>query len=313
MSAPDVTAAINAQKTDLTTSYMNTNGGLLEPADAREFIENVIADANLLKDCKIQVMTRQKENIDRIGFSGNVVHADVEGTASDAADRATIVTSRSQLDAQDFKAVVHLNYKVQRENIEGQSLATRVRNMLASEVAIETENIALNGDTEGLTSPLNLLDGLVVQSTANVVSGSEGVSDWVFYNLRDALPSKYWRDLTNMRYYCSPRVEAAYQMYLRTYPQALGQWAITADGKNAMSVFGVPIKSLESMPDTTVILTNRNNIVAGFFVEMYLEQQRFIDEGIDKYVLRYSFDVKYAMPAALAVHTGVNVGVISSL
>ena len=46
----------------------------------------------------------------------------------------------------------------------------------------------------------------------DVTGDPQPVTDEVFYAGRLALPSKYWRDLDNMRYYVSPKAEAGVRM-----------------------------------------------------------------------------------------------------
>jgi len=317
MSAPGIGRAVGAKAAgDLSVSDMNTNGGLMLEAQAREFVEEIKLAPTILSLVDVKVMAAQKERIEYAGFNGRISHPDVPGVESTEAQRSKLTTSKQTLDAQDFRAVVDLNYKVQNENIMRWGLAGFVQKEMARQVAIDIQDNVFNGDTESEDDDLAPFDGIIKQAlpanTIDYTSTPVVVNDWPFFLMWQTMPEDFLQDVDNLVYLCSPKTEAAYDMYLKITPNAMGTRYESQNMIDRLQFKGAAIRRFAKCPDDTIILTHKWNIRVGFWVQMYLESQRFIDPGIDKFVMRYSCDVKYVHPSGAVVFQGLENSVYPS-
>ena len=315
MSAPGTDAAVNATKTDLDYTYLAAQNGQLPEAQAREFIQAIADQEGITKVANVIGMEAPVQHIPWAGFTGRISFPDRPGIAATEAERSRMAISEAVLRSKDLKATVFLDYKVQNENIMRWGLAGFVQMEMARQVGMDTEDSTLNGDTDSLDDSLALFDGLIKQvaSPIDMTASPIPVTDYPLFLMRQSLPKQYLRDIPNLVYLCSPHFDGAYQMFCQSNPKSLGVMYKSPDMMGQMAFMGSPIVPLAGMPDDTLILTHRSNINIGFWLRMFLETQRDIDAGVDKFVLRYSMDATYTFPAGAVCFQGVEVGIYPSL
>jgi hypothetical protein len=317
MASPDIQEIINAVKADLTADYMSTQGALLPLPLAREIIVKMAARPTLLNQFPIQIMTAQIEPVGPVGgFVGSVSIKDVPGVSSEESDRAALDISSQILTCVNYKAVTYLNFQVERENILKQGIGNFVRDRLAEAVALDVEKLILNADLLSAdTKFLGTNDGIIKQATTAgyVLDYSDStieVNDYPWYHLHQTIDPVFLQDKANCMYLVNPRAEGAYAMYLQRAKNALGNRRMNPDYEGQLEFFGIPIRRCYNMPEDTMILVPRNNVKIGFFQQIGLLTQTFVDPGIDIFVMRYSMDVKYVQPAGVAILKGLEVGTL---
>jgi hypothetical protein len=113
---------------------------------------------------------------------------------------------------------------------------------------------------------------------------------------------------------CSDTNEAAYHHWLTNNRNiATGSLFDNQDPGKRLKFQGIPIKPYAAWPDNYIMLTSLDNLVVKMFIRMFLEQQRFVDEGIDKFRLRYAADCGFVETDGVVVLKGVTTGVTASL
>ena len=313
MTAPSLRSA-GAMKSNLTIG--GAGGGELVEGQSLEWIQMVVPKVQILQEADVITMYSQKERLERVGFLDDITYPDVPGVAATDEQVSNWNRTKTILDAQYFRANVFLDYKVAAESRARGNIGTMIRDMMLDAAQRGLQKILLLSDTTNVSlhERYKQLDGFLAQATNAVYTPDRpvAISDDVLLILRNALADEYIEDLLNMRYYMSRRMEAAYAGWLKANPTAaLGNFVLQSTGqdvRNRMEFLGIPIQWLSYMPDDTILLTNRLNMKIGFFIKMYLETFHDIDAGVDKFVMRYAVDAKFAHPEGVALASNINIG-----
>jgi hypothetical protein len=311
MSAPSLRGAL---KSNITIG--GENGGELVEGQSIEWIQMVVPRVQILQDADIITMYSPTERLERIGFLDDVTYPDVAGQAAADGEISDWNRSKVELEAKYFRINIFLDYKVQAENRARGNIGTIIRDMTLDAAQRGLQKILLLSDTTDISlhARYQQIDGFLAQATNAVYTPdtAEAIDDDVLLALRNGLADEFIEDLPNMRYLMSRRMESAYGAWLKNNPAtALGNFVTQSTGtdvRDRMEFMGIPIRYLSYMPDDTILLTNRLNMKVGFFVKMYLETFRDIDAGVDKYIMRYAVDCKFAHPEGVAKATNITIG-----
>ena len=185
----------------------------------------------------------------------------------------------------------------------------------------------VNGDTADANTYLALIEGWLEQArvgksgagqTANTFDASSYGQDYqeIFKQLLVRIPKRHLRAIRGGlgRFYVAVTLEQKYRDLLATRGTALGDFMLTEAGD--LKYQGIKIVAAPSFdnaiisgtPDTSeVLLTNPNNLYAGFHRAMRFETWRDPREGLTSFVITARVDAEIAVVNATAHANLVNV------
>lgn len=302
------------EKADLALADLTAGGGLLQPAQAQKFIRILIQESVVLKMSTVVPMRSQKQLIEKIRFGGRILRAGNEATALAAGDRVKPDLGSVELDAQLFKAEVRLNNEVLEDSIERGALRQTIMQLMADSISRDMDEVIVQGDTASADPFLAKLDGVLKQTTSNVVDAAGATTNKaIFRDMLKAMPSEFLRNRKQLRYLTSVDSEIDYRDSLAERATVVGDKFLEQDVPVAYS--GIPIKDVPLFPEnlgalndsTNVLLTDPKNINVGIWRNIRLETDKDISEGVLIIVATMRFDVKYAEETASV--KGINVKV----
>jgi hypothetical protein len=261
-------------------------------------------------------MPAPQYTINKIGIGTRVLHgapAEVVGTTLAAAKRTAPTTSKIQLNSKEIMAEVHIHYDVLEDNVEGNNLGATIMAMVMDKVAIDLEELVINGDTTILEVTDDLLckcDGVLKRASAHVIDNTAtpvAVSNAPFVSMLKSMPNKYLRNIKSMRYYTSPHAEIDYANWLGTDREtAYGdQRLISHWGGNAP--LGVPLKSCSNIANAKAVFCDPKNIILGIQRNISVETDKDIRSRVLIFVLTLRVDVQIEETDAVVKYLGLNV------
>ncbi len=289
------------EKADLAIADLTGGGGILLPAQAQNFMRLLIRQSVLMQMATVVPMPTPKYQVSKIKFGSRVLRPGKEATALTEAERVRPDLSFLELDAQLFKAEVHISDEVLEDNIERGELRQTIIEMLAEAAGRDIEEAIINGDKTSADSFLAVLDGVIKQSSSHVVDAAGGpISKDVLRDLLKSLPVEYLRDKKSMAYLVASDAEVEYRNSLAERATAGGDRFLTEDAPVLYS--GIPMVSIPLFPDdlgpqrrsTVILLANPKNAHVGIWRQIRLETFRDVSAGVLRIVATLRFDVKWA-------------------
>lgn len=287
------------------------SSGLLNPEQARKFIQQTFDATNLGGLIRHEMRTAKTGEIDKIGIASRIVRKKTENT--DDGYRAEVKTSQIEYATTAIRLPWEITEETLRENIEGQNFEQIVTDLMTTQLGVDLEDLYLNGDeaTES-TAPdydfLKINDGWIKQlkNGAHVkdASGETGMSLDLFYKALAQLPNKY--NNGKLRWLMSPKRAQEWELFLLNK-------VVNAGGAVPESIYTsparIPTVECPSMDDSTIILTDPKNLIV---VNTYGVQIRKTTEGkeaimMDKrfYVTHLDYDPIIEETDAAAIITGL--------
>lgn len=123
------------------------SSGLLNPEQAKKFIQQTFDATNLGKLVRHEMRTAKTGEIDKIGVARRILRKKTENT--DDGYRANVETSQVEYATTAVRLPWEITEETLRENIEGQNFETIVTNLMTTQAGIDLEDLYLNGD-EGM-------------------------------------------------------------------------------------------------------------------------------------------------------------------
>lgn len=281
------------RKADLTMSDLESDGGLLNAEQSEKFIDMVTEAPTILRAARGVKMTRQKTEVNKLGFSSRILRPAVENTGLDADDRAKPSTGKVTLDTNEVIAEVRLPYASLEDNPEKESFSDHVMRLIAERVAVDLEELIVQGDTDNEDDAyLALFDGLIKRVKSHVVDlkHETGAEKSAFKQLVGALPAKYMQIRNQWRIYTSTNAELVWRDYLSDRATGAGDRFLLEDIPAPYA--GIPVVPVSKMPEvahdavveppaaaytsTTAILTHPQNILVGFHRNISVETDKDI-------------------------------------
>ena len=145
---PTNTASI-IRKAAITTGGLS-NGGLLNPEQARKFIQQTFEITNLGPLVRHEMRVAKSGEIDKIGISSRIMRKKTENT--DDGYRAGVNTSKIEYATTAVRLPWEITEETLRENIEGQSFEGIVTNLMTSQLGVDMEDLYLNGDEKAASA-----------------------------------------------------------------------------------------------------------------------------------------------------------------
>lgn len=301
------------QKADIAVADLTANnGGLLLPAPAKQFIQDMIVRSTLMPLATVKPMTAQNDVIPRIGFGEQVLHPSQEATALPAADRSKPTFSGTPISTKEFKGEVRIPDAVLEDNIERDGLKSTVMQLMSKAVARDLENLAVNGDTASSNDLLRQFNGALKLAQSHVVdAGSAMLNRSVLKDMIKSLPQVYKDDRRSMTFLTSTNatLDLADNLGNRQTP---GGDNLVFDG-DMVKYQGIPVRDVAMMPDnlgigantTNVLLLNPKNLTIGIWRDIRIETARDISSGVTIIVVTIRIGVQYALEDAIVKATNV--------
>ena len=285
--------------------------GLLNPEQARKFIQQTFEATNLGPLVRHVMRTAKSGEIDKIGIGSRLLRAKVEN--KDDGYRAGVTTSVIEYARKAVRLPWEITEETLRENIEGQQLEAVITNLMTRQLGVDLEDIYLNGDeatpsTDKDYDFLKLNDGWIKQiSTGGHVYDAKSdttMSLDIFYKTLQQLPNKY--NNGRLRWLMSPKRAQQWEMYLLNK-------VVENGGAVPENVYTSPakIKAVEcpSMSDDKILLTDPQNLVVVNTYDMKIRKTTEGKEAImqDKrfYVCHLDFDAIIEEKDATAMITNL--------
>jgi len=305
------------QKADLALGELTTDGGVLQPAQAKKFIRVMIKSAALLPMATVVPMKAPKQLLEKIQFGSRIMRAGEPGTALAEADRSKPDLSKVELDAKLFKAEVRLNNETLEDSIERGQLKGTIMTLMAQRIALDTDEILVNGDTSSADAFLAQFDGALVSATSNVVdAGGVKLQKTILRDALRTMPQEFRKNKRTLRYLTSSNAEIDYRDTLSDRQTAMGDNALMQAAPTAYG--SVPVVDIPVFPEnqgtapnddrTSVLLTDPKNLNLGIWRRIQMETDKLVREGVVIIVATMRMDFKYTHEPAVVKATNVLVG-----
>ena len=252
--------------------------GLLNPEQARKFIQQTFDATNLGGLVRHEMRTAKTGEIDKIGIGRRILRKKTENT--DDNYRAGVNTSQIEYSTTAVRLPWEITEETLRENIEGQNFENIVTNLMTTQLGVDMEDLYLNGDeaTEPTDKDYDFLkinDGWIKQigNGGHVydATGEDDMSLDMFYKALASLPNKY--NNGKLRWLMSPKRAQEWELFLLNK-------VVNQGGAVPESVYTSParIQAVEcpSLDDKTILLTDPKNLIV---VNTYSVQIRKTTEG----------------------------------
>ena len=118
--------------------------GLLNPEQARKFIQQTFDATNLGGLIRHEMRTAKTGEIDKIGIASRFVRKKTENT--DDGYRADVKTSQIEYATTAIRLPWEITEETLRENIEGQNFEQIVTNLMTTQLGVDLEDLYLNSD-----------------------------------------------------------------------------------------------------------------------------------------------------------------------
>lgn len=186
------------------TSGDLASGGLLNPEQAATFVQGIIDNSVIIKECRRIPMKSDKRQIDKITYGSDILQKPpAVGTAPTTVTKP--VTSKVILSATEVLVAIDVGYDALEDSIEGKGLFDTIMSLTDKEVARELDILLLHGNTTGGTGDyLEVLDGVLKQITTNVYDATGKTLDKeVLFGIVKKIPSRFYDVETDYRFYVS--------------------------------------------------------------------------------------------------------------
>lgn len=285
--------------------------GLLNPEQARKFIQQTFEATNLGGLIRHEMRTAKAGEIDKIGIASRIVRKKTEN--HDDGYRADVKTSQIEYATTAVRLPWEITEETLRENIEGQNFEQIVTNLMTTQLGVDMEDLYLNGDEATAEDAddydfLKINDGWIKQivNGGHVYDASteSGMSLDMFYKALAAIPNKY--NNGKLRWLMSPRRAQEWELFLLNK-------VVNAGGAVPDTVYNAPakIQTIEcpSLSDDKIILTDPKNLIVvntyGVKIRKTVEGKEAIMQDKRFYVTHLDYDPIIEELDATAIITGL--------
>lgn len=151
-----------------TTTLTN---GLLNPEQARKFIQQTFEATNLGPLVRHEMRTAKSGEIDKIGIASRILRKKVENT--DDGYRASVNTDSIEYSTTAVRLPWEITEETLRENIEGQNFEKIVTDLMTTQAGIDLEDLYLNGNE--VAADAEEFDTSVTYAAGKIVTYSGGL------------------------------------------------------------------------------------------------------------------------------------------
>lgn len=308
---------------DLAVSNLTSGGGKLQDDQADTFYRKVFDRTGLIGDVRSVSMNSDTMNINKIGLGSRILRVAPTGTppyivdgvgetfSNDrnlaSADRFNPTFEQVQLTVKEYMAEIHLTDDVIENNLEKENLENVILEMASQRLALDLEEALILGDTANgaLDAELRAQDGVLKRVTSHVVDAAGAtISLDAFADLQTALPTKYQRNMSSMKYYLHNHKELAWRQALSARGTDLGDRNVIGNG--AVPALGVPLVTVPNMPTDKILYVDPKNILVGLQRNMRLEFERYPRSRLTAFI--FTLKVGFQLEEEDAVAKLINLG-----
>lgn len=291
----------------------------------RQFIvDTVVDESGLLKEIRRYNMNRSRVEIPRMSLGRRVLrsanpggHPEATIGVQQAPDFDTIVLTSSKL-----TLPWTITEEFLEDNPEQGSAEAKIARLMSIQAANDLEDLAINGDESLVADPLlRANDGFIALANSlgsPVVNygGTGNFSRYIFEDMLRALPTKYRRNLRELRFFVGPNT---WQDYVNSIADRQGTMAdqYLAGLVGDPTYGGIPLRMSPFMPEDggagdnegTIILTHPDNLIWGVERDMKLRKTVEGPEAVQGdqrfYALHIRCDFMIQNPEALVLADGI--------
>ena len=297
-------------------SDMATGKALLNPEQLGYFLREATLDNTLLADADFTLMKSFKKVLNRVGINGRVLTNGYKanGDTDDEIAAADVDFGANELDAKKLMAMCEIEYDEKDDNMTGEHFEQTLLGMMGERIGEDLEYWALYGDTtisRANDALLNTTDGWIKKCANKIQSETADSTDGVFDSadgpepmfdaMIKALPARFRKNRSQLKFYVPFEVEDAYRNVLIARGTTLGDSAQT--GFAPLTFKGIPVVHCATMDDETgrtlsgnlasSMLTNPKNLAYGIWKNLSVEPERKPGQELTKYWFRMRGDVDY--------------------
>lgn len=267
-------------KTISTANFSGTTGaGRMNATQATRFIDYIVDQSQLIKDCNLMRMVADRQDIDYIGIGSRIMRKGVEATAP--ADVAGVTHTRRQIGVTEVILPFDLSFNYLEDNIEGDNIKDHLMRLFALQYANDMEDLAINGLGTGEDPFLSIVAGWVALikdanhtgvHKVDIAATDKDFVASVFPKLIAAMPDKWKRNVNNLAIYLSPADKEKYRLSLINRNTSLGDSALVSEIDPTF--LGYKVKSIPTLGTGEYIFGNPKNLTMGIHArDMRIGQQ----------------------------------------
>lgn len=304
-----------------TSDFGGAGEAPLSVEQVTQFIELMQAEQVFLRDVRTVTSGAAKWQESIINFATRIAKPGIEATRLASGDRVVPNTGIVEISTTLLRGEVPVADEVFEDNVAGQQLAGTLERTIADRFGFDIEDLMVNGDVLSGDPYLAQFDGWFKQAKTaagnNAFDATAYSQDYqeIFKQALIRMPKRFLRTIrTDGRYYAPETLVQKWRDLLASRGTPLGDMSLTGANQlmyQAIPIFGCP--SLDAgiaagSPDTSsVLLTNKNNLYAGFHRNMKFESWRDPREGATSFIVTARVDAKVAIPNATVLAYSVNV------
>jgi hypothetical protein len=313
----------NKELLQITKDLIDTNvGGMVEPADAEEFIDLAVDQTDVLAIISVMTSIRKKQNVDTISIGEPVIRKRTEGQDTADEDISDVNSDRKTLDPVEFSAYFDVTFQWLRRNIMGDlnrenwdRALQKLNDLFAKRIGKDAVLVLFSGDTSnsGTTAKdkaLKLFDGFVTLAEADSTVHDYTIpadptwagSGAVFSEMIKLLPKDYRDERDQLAFFVSNNVLDDYEDEIADRETAAAD-AVMFGSSEVNTYKRIKIIPVYGFPDDTVILTLTANLYAGWGVQMetFNEVKPRKKGGCIEVTINSELDAAYAVGDALVL------------
>lgn len=257
-------------------------GGLLKPEVANRFVDYVIDESVMKNNARMERITPDQKEIDKIAVGSRVAVPKTEAT--DPTTRRGVVTSKVTITTKPIAVPWSISRETLARNIEKEDFEDTVARLMATQLSNDLEELYITGDTDSDDTYLALMDGWgKLSKSGHLISGErndlttlDNARD-IFGKLIRALPTKFKRNRSNLRFFLGDNVAQDYIDALSTRATSLGDQALQQS--LTLTPFGIPMVRVPLLPtniaygspasadNSYIMLTHYQNLITAIEVQ----------------------------------------------
>lgn len=243
-------------------------GGLLQPAQSRAFIQTVKEKSSFGDAIRVERRTPETGEINKLTSGSRLLRGKAEN--ADDGYRAEVEFPTIDYTAKKMWLPWEVTEDEFHENIEGEGLEAKITDEMTQQLALDWDDLNVNGDESSPSPFLSIDDGLLTKLEDNAsgdvhrvnaqsINGGAWDKAHVFA-MKYAMPNKYVNQGT-LRYLLSPNRATSWIEALTERATGAGDAALLAQGPTATKPLNIEFFEVPSFPDDRVVLTSPQNVV----------------------------------------------------
>ena len=299
-------------------------GGILNPEQARRFIDYVWDATVLAQDGRRVTMRANTMELEKVNVGERVIRAATQAEGSYTNAGATF--SKVELTTKKIRLDWEVSAEALEDNIEGAGLEDHLVRLMTNAFANDIEDLAINGTgNAGDGAFLGIMQGFVNRATTGdahealvTVTGGQWSTN-VMQDIILALPRKYRALKSNLKFYAGTDVFQGIVKHNGTLADAIAEAfssvpagtpanrqayldgaAQTFGGARTTRVLGIDVQEVPYYPEGYVDLTFPQNRVWGFQRDITVNREYKPKKDTIEYTVFVRFGIQWEEEDAIA-------------